>query len=171
MMRLDDIYKKLYELEKLGGLRVLTLHVLRNGPKNGAEIMDSIEKHREMIREMLIYKEDSKHPIDKALKPSSGAIYPLLKKLVAEGLILKMNDGKYELTETGIQTDYNIMGHLKIPFNKPIERGEIAIDTALNEIDSYISFLTDFKKEKLQSKKENIKKLIEKLTELEDSLK
>ncbi len=169
MMRLDNISGKLYELEKLGGLRVLTLHVLSKGPKNGVEIMDSIEKHHEMMREMTDIRDNKR--LDKALRPSSGAIYPLLKKLEAEGLILKRDDGKYELTETGFETIRKLMGSLWYSLDKPMERSEIVIDAALNEIDSYIALLTDFRKEKLQSKKENIKILIERLTELENSLK
>ena len=169
MIKLEDISGKLYELEKLGGLRVLTLHVLSKGPKNGVEIMDSIEKHHEMIREMTHNNYDKR--LDKALRPSSGAIYPLLKKLEAEGLVLKRDDGKYGLTETGFETIRKLMGSLWYSLDKPVERGEIVIDAALNEIDSYISLLADFKKEKLQSKKENIRILIERLTELEDSIK
>ena len=168
-MRLDNISGKLYELEKLGGLRVLTLHVLSKGPKNGVEIMDSIEKHHKMMREMTDIKNNKR--LDKALRPSSGAIYPLLKKLEAEGLLLKRNDGKYELTETGFETIRKLMGSLWYSLDKPMERSEIVIDAALNEINSYIALLSDFKKEKLQSKKENIRTLIERLTKLEDSLK
>ncbi len=169
MMKLEDISGKLHELEKLGGLRVLTLHVLSKGPKNGVEIMDSIEKHHKMIREMTHNNYDKR--LDKALRPSSGAIYPLLKKLEAEGLVLKGDDGKYGLTETGFETIRKLMGSLWYSLDKPVERGEIVIDAALNEIDSYISLLADFKKEKLQSKKETIRILIGRLTKLEDSIK
>ena len=157
-MRLDDISEKFYELEKLGGLRFMTLHVLWDAPKNGVEIMDAIQRHHEIIRKMT-HNGYNKHP-DKALRPSSGAIYPLLKKLEAEGLVLKKSDGKYELTETGFGTIHKLMGGLQFSIDGPIERGEMAIDMALNEIYSYISLLADFRKEKLQSKKENIRILV-----------
>ena len=169
MMRLDDISERFYEMEKLGGLRFITLHVLWDAPKNGVEIMDAIQRHHELIRKMT-RKGYNKHP-DKALRPSSGAIYPLLKKLGAEGLVLKRADGKYELTEIGFETIHKLMGGLQFSLDKPIERGEMAIDIVLNEMYSYILLLADFRKEKLQSKKENIRILIERLTELEDSLK
>lgn len=169
MMRLDNISEKLYELEKLGGLRFMTLHVLSKGPKNGVEIMDSIQEHHEMIREMT--PDSYNKRLDKVLRPSSGTIYPLLKKLEAEGIILKMDNGKYELTESGFETIRKLMGSLWYSLDKPMERSEIVIDAALNEIDSYIALLADFRKEKLQSKKKNIRILIERLTELEGSIK
>ena len=169
MIRLGDISERFHELEKLGGLRFMTLHVLWDDPKNGVEIMDAIQRHHEIMREVT-HNVYNKHP-DKALRPSSGAIYPLLKKLEAQSLVLKRDDGKYELTETGFETIHKLMGGLHYSFDKPMERGEMAIDIILNEIYSYISLLSNFKEEKLQSKKENIRILIKKLTELEDSLK
>lgn len=130
--------------------------------------MDAIQRHHEIIRKMTS-NGYNKHP-DNALRPSSGAIYPLLKKLESEGLVLKRDDGRYELTETGFETIRKLMGGLHYSFDKPMERGEMAIDIVLNEIYSYISLLADFKEEKLQSKKENIRILIKKLSELSDSL-
>lgn len=169
MWSLEKILEKLNELQKLGGLRFMILHVLDDGSKNGAEIMDSIQSHREQIEEMLSPHPDAEHLV-KAFKPSPGAVYPLLKKLVSECLIIKREDGRYELTKTGRNTINILFGRLHHSLDKPMDRGVIAIDTALNEIDSYISFLNCIKKDKLQSKKEKIEDLTGKLTELKNSL-
>ena len=83
----------------------------------------------------------------------------MLKKLVAEGLIIKRNDGKYELTEVGYETNKRILGSIvQHSLTEPIDRSAIAIETALNEIDSYLSFLEDIKKEKINDSRETPRK-------------
>ncbi|UTB31850.1 MAG: PadR family transcriptional regulator [Methanobacterium sp. ERen5] len=168
-----DVLERLRELEKLGGLKFMVLHVLNEGPKNGTEIMDSIEKHRKQVNTMLNSQSHTENAeeICSSLKPSSGAIYPLLKKLVSKNLIVKREDSRYELTENGQYSLEKISGHLHHSLNKPMNRGMIVVDTALNEIESYIRFLSDIKPEKLQSKKESISKMSKMLIELEKSLK
>ncbi|ADZ10233.1 transcriptional regulator PadR family protein [Methanobacterium lacus] len=172
MINLVDVLEKLRELEKLGGLKFMVLHVLDKGPKNGTEIMDSIERHRIQVNKVLNRHshDENAEEICSSLKPSSGAIYPLLKKLVSKGLIVKREDNKYELTEKGSYTLEKISGHLHHSLNEPMNRGTIMVDTALNEIESYIRFLSDIKPEKLQSKKESISKMSKMLIELEKSL-
>ena len=54
--------------------------ILRSGPKNGAEIMDQIEQ------------------MSLGWRPSPGAVYPLLEELLAEGLLHRREDGRYEVT-------------------------------------------------------------------------
>ena len=171
---MEDILRKLNELEKLGGLRFMTLHVLDDGPKTGSEVMISIQNHREQINEILKLQEldyvmDDNDEIKDSFKPSPGSIYPLLKKLIEESLVIKREDGKYELTVFGQQTIFRISGNLKHSINEPVERGEMAIETALNEIDSYISFLENIKTEKFVSKLNRIDVFIERLKKLRES--
>jgi DNA-binding PadR family transcriptional regulator len=57
--------------------------MLARGPRNGAELMDDIEK------------------MSWGWRPSPGSIYPLLEEMVKEELVRKGPDGRYELTERG----------------------------------------------------------------------
>ncbi len=65
-----------------GWIRPTVLKVLESGPKNGIEIMDSIQ---EMSKGWW--------------RPSPGSIYPLLEQLSEDGLVKKNTSGKYELTK------------------------------------------------------------------------
>lgn len=76
----------MWGMHRRRGLRMWVLGILTRGPKNGAEIMDSIE---EMSQGWW--------------RPSPGSIYPLLDALVQEGLAAKKDDGRYELTAAGRQ--------------------------------------------------------------------
>ena len=171
MWNLEDILGRINELDKLGGLRFMTLHVLAKGPKTGSEIIDSIQWHRKQVYEVL--ESHYPHRVNKfenrsimSFKPSSGSVYPMLKKLVDEGLLIK-DDGKYELTEVGYETNKRLLGSIvEHSLTEPIDRSRIAIETALNEIDSYISFLEDINKEKLiihEKRLENFMERIEKI--------
>lgn len=173
MWKLEDVLDRINELDKLGGLRFITLHVLEDGSKNGTEVMNSIKEHREQINQMNLHSKCHGDQIvyPNSLKPSSGSVYPLLKKLESEGLIIKMADGRYGLTEVGHQTIYKISGNLlNHSDKKPIDRSTIAIDTALNEIDSYIYFIEDIKTGKLVPNKERIEIFIERLEKIRKSL-
>ena len=66
------------------GLRTWVLSILARTPKNGAEIMNTIE---EMSQGWW--------------RPSPGSIYPLLDSLVQEGAIQRRPDGRFELTARG----------------------------------------------------------------------
>jgi len=69
---------------KKRGLRVWILHILARGPKNGAEIMDSMESMSQGW-----------------WRPSPGSVYPSLEELTREGLLRRLEDGRYELTPQG----------------------------------------------------------------------
>ena len=43
----EKFHENIEEMQKLRGLRILVIHVLEDGPKNGVEIMDSIQDHHE----------------------------------------------------------------------------------------------------------------------------
>ena len=103
--RLHDEYKaKLAELKKVqkekeavgqvftkGLLPIYVLHILKSGPTNGNEISTKVSERTNGL-----------------WTPSTGGIYPLLKKLEKEGLVVgKWNDPKkkfqkfYSLTPLG----------------------------------------------------------------------
>jgi len=152
---------------------------LSHGPKNGVEIMDSIEEHhQEMYRTRMHHDKADKHynhHLKKTMKhassrPSPGSVYPMLKKMVDEGLIEKMEDGKYDLTEEGREIIIDLFGGLEGPAGHRRDRGTFAVEHVLTEIGSYVTFLEDIKKEKLAPHKEIIGELGERLKNMGESL-
>ncbi|MEL7670260.1 helix-turn-helix transcriptional regulator [Methanobacterium sp.] len=192
MSDFKEIHDKLEELGKLGGLRIWIIHVLDRGPKNGVEIMDAIQEHHEQFHQMAdmrrnirddpeYYKRMDKNDkhyykhLNRTMKhasrrPSPGSVYPMLKKMVSEGFIVKQEDGRYELTDLGRETYTNIFGPSPRS-HEEIDRSAQAVENALTEIESYVSYLNDIKKEKLVPHKEWIGTLSEKLKKMKDSLK
>ncbi|NLV27121.1 MAG: PadR family transcriptional regulator [Methanomicrobiales archaeon] len=107
-----------------GGLKMLVLYILREGPKNGAELMDAIDvmSHGHW-------------------KPSPGSMYPLLSKAVEENFIIRREDRRYELTNAGLE---------EINMFKTGTFGKAeTVHDILTEIDSNLSYLEDLTKEKL----------------------
>jgi len=86
--------------------------------------------------------------------------------MVGEDLINKGEDGKYELTKKGEDIVSKLTGRLK--HFQERERGMVSIEIVLNEMDGYMSYLEDIKKSKLDSHKEMIVKLSERLKNLEN---
>ena len=99
----EKFHEQIEEMQRSRGLRIQILHILNeHNSKNGVEIMDSIQNQ---------YQSFQMHPppSHKYIKrPSPGPIYLMLKKMVDEGLIIKQTSGRYELTDRGHKTIYNI---------------------------------------------------------------
>lgn len=70
-----------------GFSRYFILDLLKKKPHTGKEIIDAAEKQSEGI-----------------WKPSPGLIYPLLGRLLDEGLIEETQSGKYQITRKGRST-------------------------------------------------------------------
>ncbi len=70
-----------------GFSRYFVLELLKNTPHTGKDIINYAVKQSNGI-----------------WKPSPGLIYPLLGRLLDEGLIEETNDGKYQLTKRGKDT-------------------------------------------------------------------
>ncbi len=70
-----------------GFSRYFVLELLKNTPHTGKDIINYAVKQSNGI-----------------WKPSPGLIYPLLGRLLDEGLIEETNDGKYQLTKKGKDT-------------------------------------------------------------------
>lgn len=162
-------FEMISNLRRVGGLRIMILHVLEDEPKNGVEIMDAIEKqHRERHEThhhhtKQHYHHHRKHTHPK--RPSPGSIYPMLKKMVEEDLIKKRDDGKYELTEKGEDIAQKIFGH----FGRR-HKQRFTIADAIIQLDSYISYLDDIKTEKLTPHLEELKAQKERLSKIIDSI-
>ena len=74
-----------------GFSRYFILELLKKNPHTGKEIINYAIKQSGGI-----------------WKPSSGLIYPLLGRLLDEGLIEEAEDGRYRLTKKGIETAQDV---------------------------------------------------------------
>jgi DNA-binding PadR family transcriptional regulator len=136
---MSEMREKMKRLNRLGryggygGLKTMVLYTLAEKPKNGVEIMDTIEMM------------SCGH-----WKPSPGSIYPLLKKaMTEEHLVVKREDGRYELTPEG----YNEIGYAGVP---PQGKTSTPVDGVLSEIDSYLSYLEDLPPERAVAYRERL---------------
>jgi len=103
------------------GLRRWILYIVRDNPRSGAEIMDAMEAN-----------------LQGWWRPSPGSIYPLLKNMVAEGVLSRSNDDRYSLTTAGREE----VDHPWPWFDKnaPAPR---SVEGAIEVISSYTSYLED----------------------------
>jgi DNA-binding PadR family transcriptional regulator len=130
-----------------GALRIWVFTILRQAPKNGADIMNQIElmSHGHW-------------------RPSPGSIYPLLEQLCKEESILKLEDGRYELTEKG-----------KKEFEWPYRmqtRPPLTMEGTVEEMNSNISYLEDLKHmdpSKVTPNIDKLKNIRDRLTALIDT--
>ena len=136
-----------WDHHRRGGLRTLVFSILQQEPRNGAEIMNQIElaSHGHW-------------------RPSPGSIYPLLDQLCKEASISKREDGRYEITEKG-----------KKEFEWPYEmysKQPRSADDAIEELNSYISYLEDLKRmepSKINPSIDKLKNVRDRLTTLIDT--
>ena len=161
-------------MRQVGELRMWILHVIdENGPSNGVEIMSNVQKHYD-LQFQWHPKGTHKHPHregnvqSKRLLP--GSIYPMLKKMVSEGLITKHHDGKYDLTDDGQILITNLFEHFQSR-NEYMDRKTISIENSLEAMNWYVSYMEDVDKEKIAPHKKSIDLLIERLKKIEASLK
>ncbi len=138
-------FHRLGHFRGYGGLKLLVLYILSEGPKNGAELMDTID--------MMSHGH---------WKPSPGSIYPLLSKAVEDNLIIKREDRTYELTDAGFE---------EISMFKT-EGSEKAgsIEGILTEIDSNLSYLEDLSGEKLAPYVRMLERIGLKINRINDTL-
>jgi DNA-binding PadR family transcriptional regulator len=143
-----DAFKGLMKMRKWGGLKYVVLYLLSEGPRNGAEIMEAVERMSMG-----------------AWRPSPGSIYPLLSQLSEEGLILKRDDQRYELTSAGaeeIGLSRNSHGHQ--------HQSPYSTEGTLNELESYVLYLEDLPRERLASQEARLGRVIDRLQKLKESL-
>ena len=171
----EKFHEKIEEMQKLGGLRIWIIHVLDEGPKNGVEIMDAIEDHHKMMQQRHLTDERfqderfRKHMMHSMKRPSPGSVYPMLKKMVEEELILKMDDGKYQLTEKGQKIASNFFGRFR-PREANMDKCVMVVENTLAEIEGHVAFLESIKPEKLAQYTERIETINEKIEGIVRSL-
>ena len=86
-MMISEWFQRVGSSVPRGFSRYFILELLKKTPRTGKEIID--------------YAVEQSNGI---WKPSPGLIYPLLGRLLDEGLIEETNDGKYKLTKKGEDT-------------------------------------------------------------------
>jgi DNA-binding PadR family transcriptional regulator len=129
------------------GLRRWVMYIVREGPRSGAEIMDVMEGS-----------------LQGWWRPSPGSVYPLLKKMVDEGILSRSSEDKYVLTEMGRE-------ELDHPFpwlggNAPSPR---SVEGVLEEMSSNVSYLEDLarsKDKRLAEKAVEVRELSDRLVKV-----
>ncbi len=122
--------------------------MLASSPKNGAELIDEIEKMTQGW-----------------WRPSPGSVYPVLEQLAKDGMVRKREDGRYELTEKASD-------ELEGSFGNAFGKRERSIDEMFDEVSGFVSYMDDIVKsdpEKLDAYRDRLKALSEKLSKLVES--
>lgn len=143
------MFKNMSKFRRHGGMRYVVLFSLSEGPKNGAEIMENVERMSMG-----------------AWRPSPGSIYPMLSQLTEEAMIRKREDQRYELTSLGME-EIGMHGH---DHRHQYQEGPYTVEGTLSEMESYVSYLEDMPKEKLGQHETRIGRLSERLGKLKESL-
>ncbi len=132
----------------LVGLRYWILFLLRRKEMTGAEIMNTLE---EMSMGMW--------------RPSPGSVYPMLKDLETEGLIVSKiveNKKYYSITEKG----KNVLEYIMIPDMEKYSQ-KFGIDEVLETLDGYAEYLLE-NRETLKNNenlKNRLKEIVQKFNE------
>lgn len=161
-------------MKQVGGLRMWILHVIGEfGPSNGVEIMANVQKHYDLQfqwhrKGTHIHPHHEGNVQSKRLLP--GSIYPMLKKMVSEGLITKQDDGKYDLTEDGQIVVTNLFEHFQQQ-NEHMNHGVLSVENSLDAMNWHVSYMEELDKDKITPHKESIESLIERLKKIKESLK
>ncbi len=98
-------------------------------------------------------------------RPSPGSVYPLLDEMTMDGLIVRREDGRYQVTEKG-------KSEMEWPFGMPSQSRAHSVEDILKEINGYVSYFEDIKttdKTKLAPHSEKIKELGDRLSKLGQS--
>ncbi len=160
-------------MKQVGDLRTWILHVIGEfGPSNGVEIMANVQKHYDLQfqwydKNTHVHPHNEGNTQSKRLLP--GSIYPMLKKMVSEGLIYKQDDGKYDLTDNGQIAVTNLFEHFQ-SINERMDCELISIENSLEEMNCHVSCMEGTDKEEIAPHKESIELLIERLKKIKESL-
>jgi DNA-binding PadR family transcriptional regulator len=99
-----------------------------------------------------------------AWRPSPGSIYPLLNNLQEEGMIRKRDDQRYELTPAGAE-EIGFTGH-----RHSHHQAAYSMEGALDELESYVSYLEDLPRERLKPAEARLARIAERLQRLKEAL-
>ncbi len=175
--RLRDIHERIRVMENFGGLRIWILYALKDGPKNGVEIMDAIQEESRFFQPFHHrrhgHRFSDRRSADveefEAWRPSPGSIYPMLNKMTNENLITKKEGGRYEMTLSG-RDAFSRIFRQSGSYGVNQERGPYSLENVLKEMNGYASYLGDIAKEKLIPQEATIDEIIQKLTKVKESL-
>jgi len=122
----------------------MVLYLLSSSPKNGVELMDGVQS---ITRGWW--------------RPTPGSIYPLLSEMTKQGLVVKKDDGRYELTQKGRSQS---QGHFDSGRRGPQSAGDM-----VNQMEGFVSYFEDLKgskNEQLDPHRGKLKELAKRLREV-----
>lgn len=99
----------------------MIVYLLSTSPKNGVELMDGVEA---ITRGWW--------------RPTPGSIYPLLKEMTEQGIVKKLEDGRYELSEKGRTQMQGSLG--------PSRPRPQTVDEMVDQLQAFLSHMEDAKK-------------------------
>lgn len=100
-----------------GGMRYYVLWLLASKPMKGSEIMDEIQKQTMGW-----------------WRPSPGTVYPLLSSLEKEGMISRMGDTRYSITD---------QGKGEIGFDRNTTDSNWSVDRIVSDLEGYMTYLEE----------------------------
>ncbi|MEM3675735.1 MAG: PadR family transcriptional regulator [Thermoplasmataceae archaeon] len=124
-----------------GGMKYYVLWLLNRTPMKGAEIINQISNQTMGW-----------------WRPSPGTIYPLLSNLEREGLVKRLPDLRYELTEKGRE-------EIGVKVGQSDLAESINIDKVVSDFESYLSYLEEQQPD-LGEFKPRLKLIIQRLKKL-----
>jgi DNA-binding PadR family transcriptional regulator len=133
-----------FAMRRKRGLPHMIVYLLGSSPKNGVELMDGVES---ITRGWW--------------RPTPGSIYPLLKEMTDQGILKKLDDGRYELTEKGRA---QMRGPFGPPFARPRSTGDV-----VSQMHSFVSYMEDVKTsqaDELEPHRGRLRELAKRLSEL-----
>jgi DNA-binding PadR family transcriptional regulator len=128
-----------------GWLRPWILSIISRSPKNGAEIIDEVEKMSWG-----------------GWRPSPGSIYPLLETMTVEGAVRKREDGRYEITDKGKDEG-------SFPFGFSFGQRPTSVESMVNEMRDFLSYFEDLNRSnasKMDPYKEKLREVADRLSKL-----
>jgi DNA-binding PadR family transcriptional regulator len=126
------------------GLPHMVMYLLSSSPKNGVELMDGVQT---ITRGWW--------------RPTPGSIYPLLREMSDQGLVKKLEDGRYELTEKGKSEAGGYFG-------PPAARAQ-TMDELVEQLSSSLSYMEDLKlsgRAEVKEQKERLREIRRRITTL-----
>ena len=165
------LYEMIENFHKYGGLRIVILYELKDKPLNGVEISKQIEIHNKKLHEkkkQIYYtkhEKDLNDPFTRKVKskPSPGSLYPKLKKMREEGLIVKLSNGKYQNTKLGNDKLHEVLQTLQ---KKEVYFNENPLENTLADLDFAITRIENINEEELKTYEDDLLNLSKRLKKI-----
>lgn len=165
------LYEMIENFHKYGGLRIVILYELKDKPLNGVEISKQIEIHNKKLHEkkkQIYYtkhEKDLNDPFTRKVKskPSPGSLYPKLKKMREEGLIVKLSNGKYQNTKLGNDKLHEVLETLQ---KKEVYFNENPLENTLADLDFAITRIENINEEELKTYEDDLLNLSKRLKKI-----